>query len=210
MRKKQLMNCAVGVNSSAGGVVRIAQASHQPSHGSVFLLTRGLGVNRETGDEREPECAQVAKKASGTWPGSGIAWAAGPVIVPLYWALVRTHLECCVQFWAPQFRKDIEGLEQVQRRTTELVKGLEHKSCEEQLKELRVFNLGKRRLRRHLIALCNSLKGSCNQVEPISPCPFTAVPNVPSDKYPEGAPHVKPNLKDEHRQVPPRSDPSCT
>jgi len=56
------------------------------------------------------------------------------VILPLCSALLRPHLEYCIQMWSPQYRRDTELLECIQRRATKMTQGMEHPSYEDRLR----------------------------------------------------------------------------
>lgn len=69
----------------------------------------------------------VAKKAN------NIARRLSEVILLLYKTLVRPQLECCIQFWAPEYKRDMDILKSVLQKSTKM-KGLKHLLYKEMLR----------------------------------------------------------------------------
>ena len=116
-------------------------------------------------------CAAAAMKAN--WilgcTHRGIASRDRDVIIPLSacqaWSTV---------FLSPQFKKDMDRLQRVQRQAVKMTKGLENLPYEERLKELGLFTLEKRWLSDDLITVFQYLKGQLQRGWRL--CPYAKIP----------------------------------
>lgn len=80
-------------------------------------------------------------------------------IVSLYKSLVRPHLEYCIQAWKPFLQKDIDKMENVQRRATRMITEIKHFSYQQRLFKTGLMSLETRRIRADLIEVWKILHG---------------------------------------------------
>ena len=86
------------------------------------------------------------------------------VILRLYLALVRSHLDYAVQFWSPYNRMDIDKLEAVHTRMTKIIQRIRNLNYKDRLKHLNLHSLERCKVRYDLIEVFKWVNGFNNKV----------------------------------------------
>ena len=93
---------------------------------SKTVKEKDLGVTMNSNMKLSEQCGIAASKGNQVLETirRNITYKEKSLIVPLYKAIVRPHLEYCIQAWRPYRRKDIDMLHKIQRSATKLIPGL--------------------------------------------------------------------------------------
>ena len=115
----------------------------------ITVKEKDLGVTISTDMKVSEQCGIAASKGNQILGliRRNITYKGKKLIIPLYKAIVRPHLEYCIQAWRPYRKKDIDTLEHIQRRATKMIPELRDLCYEERLKECGLTTLETRRLR---------------------------------------------------------------
>ena len=113
------------------------------------MKEKDLGVTMNANMKVSEQCRIAASKGNQVLGmiRRNITYKEKSLIMPLYKAIVRPHLEYCIQAWNPYIRKDVYMLDKIQRRATKLIPGLRDLTYEERLNECGLTTLDTRILR---------------------------------------------------------------
>ena len=116
---------------------------------------KDLGVTFSANMKVSEQCGIAASKRNQSLGliSRTIMYKKKQLIVPLYKAIVRPHLEYCIQAWRPYRKKDMDKLERIQRRAAKMIPELRDLSYESHLLQCGLTTLETRRLRGHKAAL---------------------------------------------------------
>jgi hypothetical protein len=116
---------------------------------------KDLGIIIDKNFNFSEQCAAAVKKANQMLGiiKRKIKNKTKEIIVGLYKALVRPHLEYCIQVWSPSLKGDIKAMEGVQKRALKLITQFKNINYSERLKRSNIISLEKRRLRGDLIQM---------------------------------------------------------
>ena len=122
---------------------------------------KDLGVTISADMKVSEQCGIAASKGNQILGliRRNITYKGKKLIIHLYKAIVRPHLEYCIQAWRPYRKKDIDTLERIHRRAIKLIPELRDLSYEERLKECGLTTLETRRLRGDQIEVFKILNG---------------------------------------------------
>jgi hypothetical protein len=134
------------------------------SMGGIVLDTvdceKDLGVIVQSDMKVTQQCIKVVKIANKILGmiSRTFQYKTKPVVLRLYKSLVRPHLEYCVQAWRPHLQKDINLIENVQKRVAKML-GVNKNRYYDKITELGLTTLETRRLRGDLIVIFKMFKG---------------------------------------------------
>ena len=127
-----------GMNYEMGGTIL-----------SKTVKEKDLGVTMNANMKVSEQCRIASSKGNQVLGmiRRNITYKEKSLIIPLYRAIVRPHLQYRIHAWNPHLRKDVDMLEKIQRRATKLIPELRDVTYEERLKECGLTTLETRRLR---------------------------------------------------------------
>ena len=111
----------------------------------------GIIITKDLKWQKQPEkSCKTANRVLG-FIARNLRYKNKELILLLYKSLVRPHLEHAVQFWSPHLRRDIDKMEKIQRRATEMIPEIRNHSYHRRIQDLDLISLVERRLRGQLI-----------------------------------------------------------